>query len=162
MYPSALCCHKRPPTGLSFSRCYNPQRNENQGKGKLFPLPGPVLSVHADDRMDELDFQSALHILVHPYTGLAVGIVERPGTELVDIALIVPQYAIYGLGVTVTGGVDHRKRKKLFSFVFRFLFCIWGSKVETLQAPYPHIPLSLFSLRRSGSVSTEILFDCYS
>ena len=38
--------------------------------------------------MDELDFQSALHVLVHPNTGLAVGIVERPGTELVDIALI--------------------------------------------------------------------------
>jgi len=71
--------------------------------------------------MNELDLQSALHVLVHSDTGLAVGIVERPGTELVDIALIVPQYAIHGLGVTVTGGVNHRKRKKLFSFVFRLL-----------------------------------------
>ena len=92
-----------------------------QGKGKLFPLPGPDRSVHADDRMDELDFQSALHVFVHPDTGLTVGIVERPATELIDIALVVPQYAVHGLGITVTGGVDHRKRKKLFSFVFRLL-----------------------------------------
>ncbi len=40
-------------------------------------------------------------------------------TLLVDIALIVPQYAVHGLGVTITGDIDHRKRKKLFSFVFR-------------------------------------------
>lgn len=50
------------------------------------------MSVHADDRMDELDFQSALHVLVHPDMGLAVGIVERPGTELVDIALVVQSH----------------------------------------------------------------------
>lgn len=43
-----------------------------------------------------------------------------------------------------------------------FLSCIWGSKAETLQAAYPHIPLSLFSLRRLGSVSTKTLFDCCS
>ena len=71
--------------------------------------------------MNELDLQSALHVLVHSDTGLAVGIVERPGTELVDIALIVPQYAIHGLGVTVTGGVNHRKRKKLLARVSGFL-----------------------------------------
>ena len=79
------------------------------------------MSVHADDRMDELDFQSALHVFVHPDTGLDVEIVERRGTELVDIALVVSKYTLHGLGVTVTGGIDHRKRKKLFSFVFRLL-----------------------------------------
>ena len=119
MYPSALCCAGGLPPGFLFQSAASTQGKRKQGKGKLFPLPGPVLSVHADDRMDELDLQSALHVLVHTDTGLAVGIVERPGTELVDIALIVPQYAIHGLGVTVTSGVDHRKRKKLFSFVFR-------------------------------------------
>lgn len=41
-----------------------------------------------------------------------------------------------------------------------FLSCTLGSTAETLQAPYPHIPLSLFSLRRLGSVSTKTLFDC--
>ena len=69
------------------------------------------MSAHADNRVNELDLQSALHVLVYSNMGLAVGIVERPGTELVDIALIVPQYAIHGLGVTVTGGVDHRKEE---------------------------------------------------
>jgi len=121
MYPFALYCGVGLPTGFLCQGAAFGHEREKQGKGKLFPLPGPVLSVHADDRMDELDLQSALHVLVHTDTGLAVGIVERPGTELVDIALIVPQYAIHGLGVTVTSGVDHRKRKKLFSFVFRLL-----------------------------------------
>ena len=38
--------------------------------------------------MNELDLQSALHVLVHPNMGLAVRIVKRPGAELIDIALI--------------------------------------------------------------------------
>ena len=48
------------------------QGNGSQGKGKPVPPPGLVRSVHADDRMDELDFQSVLHVLVHPDTGLTV------------------------------------------------------------------------------------------
>ena len=63
--------------------------------------------------MNELDLQSALHVLVHPNMGLAVRIVKRPGAELIDIALIIPEYLIHSLRVPVTGGVDHRKRKKL-------------------------------------------------
>lgn len=42
--------------------------------------------------MNELDLQSALHVLVHPNMGLAVRIVKRPGAELIDIALIIPEY----------------------------------------------------------------------
>ena len=38
--------------------------------------------------MNELDLQSALHVLVHPNMGLTVRIVKRPGAELIDIALI--------------------------------------------------------------------------
>ena len=34
--------------------------------------------------MNELDFQSALHVLVHPNMGLAVRIVKHPGAELID------------------------------------------------------------------------------
>lgn len=37
--------------------------------------------------MNELDLQSALHVLVHPNMGLAVRLVKRPGAELIDIAL---------------------------------------------------------------------------
>lgn len=44
--------------------------------------------------MNELDLQSALHVLVHPNMGLAVRIVKRPGAELIDIALIIPEYLI--------------------------------------------------------------------
>lgn len=34
--------------------------------------------------MNELDLQSALHVLVHPNMGLAVRLVKRPGAELID------------------------------------------------------------------------------
>ena len=118
MYPSALCCAGGLPPGFLFQGAASAQGKRKQVKGKLFPLPGPVRSVHADDRMDELDLQSALHVFVYPHTGLAVGIVERPGTELVNIALVVPEYAVHGLGIAITGSIDHRKRKKLFPFVF--------------------------------------------
>ena len=47
------------------------------------------MSAHSDNGMNELDLQSALHVLVHPDMGLAVRIVKRPGAELIDIALIV-------------------------------------------------------------------------
>ena len=71
--------------------------------------------------MNELDLQSALHVLVHPNMGLAVRIAKRPGAELIDIALIVPEYLIHSLRVPVTGGVNHRKRKKLLALVSGFL-----------------------------------------
>jgi hypothetical protein len=71
--------------------------------------------------MNELDLQSALHVLVHPNMGLAVRIVKRPGAELIDIALIIPEYLIHSLRVPVTGGVNHRKRKKLLALVSGFL-----------------------------------------
>ena len=47
--------------------------------------------------MNELDLQSALHVLVHPNMVLAVRIVKRPGAELIDIALIVPEYLLHSL-----------------------------------------------------------------
>ena len=72
MYPSALCCAGGLPPGFLFQSAASAQGKRKQGKGKLFPLPGLVLFVHADDRMDELDFQSVLHVLVHPDTGLTV------------------------------------------------------------------------------------------
>ena len=53
--------------------------------------------------MNELDLQSALHVLVHSNMGLAVRIAKRPGAELIDIALIVPEYLIHSLRVPVMG-----------------------------------------------------------
>jgi hypothetical protein len=67
--------------------------------------------------MNELDLQSALHVLVHPNMGLAVRIVKCPGAELIDIALIISEYPIHSLRVPVTGGINHRKRKKLLALV---------------------------------------------
>ena len=79
------------------------------------------MSAHADNGMNELDLQSALHVLVHPNMGLTVRIVKRPGAELIDIALIVPEYLIHSLRIPVTGGVNHRKRKKPLPFLTVYL-----------------------------------------
>ena len=44
--------------------------------------------------------------------GLAVRLVKRPGAELIDIDLIIPEYLIHSLRIPVTGGVNHRKPAK--------------------------------------------------
>ena len=72
--------------------------------------------------MNELGLQSALHVLVHPNMGLTIRTVKRPGAELIDIALIIPEYLIHSLRVPVTGDVDYRKRKKLLALVSGFLY----------------------------------------
>ena len=41
--------------------------------------------------MDQLDLQSALHILVNADMRLAAAVIERPGTQLIDIAVIMLQ-----------------------------------------------------------------------
>ena len=74
--------------------------------------------------MDELDFQSALHVLVHPNTGLAIRIVQCPGTELTDVALIVFQYTVYSLDISVAGGINYREWEKRFSFICRLLYLV--------------------------------------
>ena len=41
--------------------------------------------------MDQLDLQSALHILVNADMRLAAAVIERPGTQLIDIAVVMLQ-----------------------------------------------------------------------
>ncbi len=47
------------------------------------------LSVHAENGADEFVFQTAFHVLVQAGVGTAVFVVDRPGTELVYVALVV-------------------------------------------------------------------------
>ena len=65
------------------------------------------------DGPDQSALQSALHVLVHPHMGRTVQIIERPGTELVYVALIVPQNALHGQRITGTGRLDHRQGQQL-------------------------------------------------
>ena len=53
--------------------------------------PQVTLSVHSEDRGNELDFQTALHVLVQAHMGAAVLVIEFPGTQLAYVAFIVPQ-----------------------------------------------------------------------
>ena len=52
-------------------------------------MAGPLLQSN-DDGMNELEFQTVLHKLVHAHIRDAVAIVQGAGTELVYVARIVP------------------------------------------------------------------------
>ena len=67
--------------------------------------------------MDQLDLQSALHILVNADMRLAAAVIERPGTQLIDIAVIMLQDTLHGFGVTGAGRVDHKIRQRAFALV---------------------------------------------
>ena len=59
------------------------------GKGKTFRAAGGLSSNRlTDDGLNELNFQSALHILVHAHMGITVLVIERPGAELEYVALV--------------------------------------------------------------------------
>lgn len=62
--------------------------------------------------MDQLDLQSALHILVNADMRLTAAVIERPGTQLIDIAVIMLQDTLHGFGVTGAGRVDHKIRQR--------------------------------------------------
>ena len=84
------------------------------GKGKTFRAAGGLSSNRlTDDGLNELNFQSALHILVHAHMGITVLVIERPGAELEYVALVIPQHLLHSLGVPAAGGVDYRKGQKL-------------------------------------------------
>lgn len=99
---------EKPQKRLKVAVIYSYGANEEETDGIL-------------DEENPEDLQSALHVLVHPNMGLTVRIVKRPGAELIDIALIIPEYPIHSLRVPITGGVDYRKRKKLLALVSGFL-----------------------------------------
>ena len=63
------------------------------------------LSVHAENGADELVFQTAFHVLVQAGMGTAAFIVDRPGAELVYVALIVSQDLLHGVAISGLGRV---------------------------------------------------------
>lgn len=65
--------------------------------------------------MDQLDLQSALHILVNADMRLAAAVIERPGTQLIDIAVVMLQDTLHGFGVTGAGRVDPQNQAEGFS-----------------------------------------------
>ena len=52
-------------------------------------VAGPLLQSN-DDGMDELEFQTVLHILVYAHMGITGFVVEGSGTKLVHVVVIVP------------------------------------------------------------------------
>ena len=76
-----------------------------QGKGKLLRLAWAVWSLCRDDGLNELDLQTAFHVLVQTFIGTSGFVVERPGTQLVYITRIVPQDLLHSFGVSGSGSI---------------------------------------------------------
>ena len=78
----ALYCAGGLPSGFLFQgTASGPQQREETGKGlSCFSLRGAGSSRYRDDGRNELDFQTALHVLVYAHMRLAVFVVKRPGT----------------------------------------------------------------------------------
>ncbi len=66
--------------------------------------------------MNELDLQTALHVLVNAHMRLTVRVVECPGTELVYVAIVMQQHKPHCFGIPGASCVDHRIRQRLPAF----------------------------------------------
>ena len=74
--------------------------------------PGALLSAVTDNRINEFVFKAVLHVLVYAYMELAAIVIERPGTELVYVTVVILQDLFHGPGVTGAGRLDHCKGAK--------------------------------------------------
>ena len=75
--------------------------------------PGALLSAVTDNRINEFVFKAVLHVLVYAYMELAAIVIERPGTELVYVTVVILQDLFHGPGVTGAGRLDHCKGQRL-------------------------------------------------
>ncbi len=82
--------------GLSLSRF---SRSGGQNGERVSRSDQPASSACGDDGLNELDFQTALYVLVQALMGIAACVYELPGTELVYVASAVPKNLLHGLGV---------------------------------------------------------------
>ena len=87
-----------------------------RGKGKPLRPSYAAPSVGGDDGMNELDLQTALHVLVNAHMRLTVRVVECPGTELVYVAVVMQQHNPHCFGISGASCVDHRIRQRLPAF----------------------------------------------
>ncbi len=94
-----------------FFEMPRPTGGRNRERVNYLPNRGR-LSVHAENGADELVLQTAFHVLVQAGVGTAAFIVDRPGAELVYVALIVQQDLLHGIGVPGTGPIAHRQRQQ--------------------------------------------------
>ena len=75
--------------------------------------PGALLSAVTVNRINEFVFKAVLHVLVYAYMELAAIVIERPGTELVYVTVVLLQDLFHGPGVTGAGRLDHCKGQRL-------------------------------------------------
>ena len=61
---------------------------------------------------DQFVLQAVFHVLVHPHTRRTVQIIEHPGTQLIHVAVIVPQDALHCQRITGAGFSKYRQRQK--------------------------------------------------
>ena len=72
----------------------------------------PALSHRLSFLWDQFVLQAVFHVLVHPHTRRTVQIIEHPGTQLIHVAVIVPQDALHCQRITGAGVSKYRQRQK--------------------------------------------------
>ncbi len=90
--------------GLSLSRF---SRSGSQNGERVSRSNWPASSARGDDGLNELDFQTALHVLVQALVRKPACVIELPGTELVYVASVVPQNLLRGFGVSGLGRMQY-------------------------------------------------------
>ena len=75
-------------------------------------------------RVYEFVFKAALHVLVYAYMELAAIVIERPGTELVYVTVVILQDLFHGPGVTArAASITARGKGSLYlaCFILQYL-----------------------------------------
>ena len=102
-----LMLRRRPPTGLSLSRC-----GALCGKGNAqCPIPGSV-QVKIQDGDNQLRFQPAAQFFIHIGMRAAVNIIACPRGKRGYVTGIVADYRIYRIRLSPDSGGDNRVRKQ--------------------------------------------------
>ena len=92
------------------------QRGQSVERVSRFACPYAALSVSGGNGVNELDLQPAFHVLVNAHMRLTVCVVERPGTELVYVAVVMQQHKLHCFGIPSDSCVNHRIRQRHSAF----------------------------------------------
>ena len=80
------------------------------------------LSVRTENGADQFVFQTAFHVLIQAGMGTVAFVVDRPGAELVYVALVVPQDLLHSVSIPGLGRVAHRQRQQFTALIVPALY----------------------------------------
>ena len=130
----ALCCAAVILRRFLFQGAASFTGKARRGKGKPPCLSYAARSVVGGNSVNELDLQSALHVLVNADMRLTVCVIERPGTQLVYVAVVVQQHKLHCFGIPGASCVDHgiRQRRRRQAHC-RYTDCTHATKTQSCR-----------------------------